>query len=233
MAKNRKKRSAKSKQSVGNARSAKYPALYPLGPIVSVPAAVGSPAGSSFSRYSIGGEAEDSNSEDYEGREVVALEDGSEVAYYDPTAAIEEYADSRASEDSSSTPDDQLAAKSQKTIGGLLVDEGMVLEPDEQRRTTANSASRVVAVPKRGEEEVFAHLEFAVVLPTAAGSVDEAMSHARRHLKRAGLTPSHFLSFDITTHYYLGTFGKRECGWSFLFESKPFSPEPRMEPACT
>lgn len=150
----------------------------------------------------------------YGGRFPVAMEDGTEVVYYDPTEAVEEHA-------GADTP--------QKTLGGLSVDEGTPLEQDEDGKTGANSSGRVLAVPKRGQEEIFAQLNFAVVLPASASDPDEAMGHARRYLKKAGLRPSDFLSFNVTTHYYLAPLGKRECGWSFSFESKPFSVTPQLE----
>lgn len=142
------------------------------------------------------------------GCRVVQLEDGQEVAYYDPTEAVEEHA----------------ASQSTRTLGGLAVDDGELLESDENGRTVSNRSGRVVAVAKRGQEEIFAHLDFPAVLPVSASDPDEAMAHARRYLKQAGLKPGDFLSFDVTTHYYQAALGKRECGWSFSFHSNPFGP---------
>lgn len=153
--------------------------------------------------------------ESFGGRYPVVLDDGREAVYYDPTEAVEEHA-------AASTPP--------KTLGGLAVDEGKVLEQDEHGRTGANRSGKIVAIAKRGQEEVFAHLNFAVVLPAVASDPDEAMAHARRYLKRAGLEARDFLSFNVTTHYYMAPLGKRECGWSFAFESKPFElGAPRLE----
>ncbi len=143
---------------------------------------------------------------EFQGRRAVELEDGREVAYYDPAEAVEEHA----------------AAQSSKTLGGLAVDEGEVLQQDENGQTGANRTGRVVAVAKRGQEEIFAHLDFPAVLSVSAHDPDEAMAHARRYLQRAGLKPGDFLSFNVTTHYYNAPLGKRECGWSFSFHSKPF-----------
>lgn len=151
---------------------------------------------------------------EFTGRSVIAQEDGTEVAYYDPTEAVEEHAASKAK---------------QKEIGGIPVDEGEVLEQDENGKTGANSSGRIVAIPKRGQEEIFSHLDFAAVVPVSADDSHEAMLHVRRYLKRAGLSAGDFLSFSVTTHYYLAPLGKRECGWSFSFESKPFGLFPTLE----
>lgn len=150
----------------------------------------------------------------FDGREIVVLDDGRELAYYDPTEAVEEHHQSKLQ---------------QKTLGGLAIDEGTVLEPDEQGSTGANRSGKVVAIPKIGQEEVFAHLEFQTVAPGAAEDVDSAMHRVREYMERIGLTRKHFQSFTVTTHYYLAPLGKRECGWSFSFESTPFSFFPTVE----
>ena len=140
---------------------------------------------------------------EFRGRSAVELEDGREVAYYDPTEAVEEHAASSAE---------------QKTLGGIAVDQGTPLEP--QDADSARSSARIVAVPMRGQEEPFGQLSFPTVLPVSASDPDEAMAHARRHLKRLGLSPYDFMSFDLTTHSYFGPLGKRVCGWSFSFSSQ-------------
>lgn len=155
------------------------------------------------------------NSAESEGvRFPVELDDGREVVYYDPTEAVEEHA---------------AAKHSPKTLGGLAIDEGEVLEQDEHGRTEANSSGKIIALAKRGEEDPFSYLKFPTVLPVVASTADEAMAHVRRHLKRQGISPKDFLSFNVTTHYYLAPLGKRECGWSFSFEQKPFAMAPRRE----
>lgn len=143
--------------------------------------------------------------ESYAGRKLVQGAEG-EIAYYDPTEAVEEY-----------------AQRGTKSLGGLTVDEGEALPQDEHGQTAANSSGKVVAVPMRGQEEVFAHLDFPVTLNVPASDADEAMGHVRRHLQRRGFSPRDFLSFNVTSHYYMAPLGKRLCGWSFSFESKPFS----------
>lgn len=145
---------------------------------------------------------------DFDGREVVVLDDGRELAYYDPSEAVEEHHRSKIG---------------QKTLGGLAVDEGTVLDADSEGKTGANSVGKVVAIPKLGQEEIFGHLEFPVVVPGAAEDIDSAMHRVREYLEGIGLTRSHFQSFTATTHYYVAPLGKRECGWSFSFESTPFS----------
>jgi len=135
----------------------------------------------------------------FTGRSPVELEDGQEVVYYDPTEAVEEHA---------------VAAES-KSLGGVSVDQGRAI--DSQDADSARSAARIVAVAMRGQEEPFGYLSFPTVLPVSASDPDEAMAHARRHLKRIGLSPYDFMSFDLTTHFYLGPLGKRVCGWSFSF----------------
>lgn len=155
--------------------------------------------------------------QDFTGREELELEDGREAVLYDPSEAVEEW--SRGQEET-------LTIGS--LDGGLQVDSGEPLEQDESGKTRANSSGRIIAVPKRGQEEVFAHLKFPAVLSTSARDVDEAMDHARRQLLRIGLTPADFLSFNITTHYYQAPLGKRECGWSFSFEAKPFGLVPEI-----
>lgn len=144
---------------------------------------------------------------EFQGRSEVILEDGREAALYDPTEAVEEHA---------------ARKRPSKLIGGLEVDEGEVLPQDERGRTEANSSGLVIAVPKRGQEEVFAHLEFPTALSVSADFVGEALEHARRHLSRLGRGPQDFFSFNITTHYYQAPLGKRECGWSFSFEANPY-----------
>lgn len=148
------------------------------------------------------------------GRFPVELEDGREIVYYDPTEAVEEHA---------------AAQKPGKTLGGLEVDEGEILEQDELGRTEANSSGMIVALAKRGQEEPFSHLKFPTVLPAVASTADEAMAHVRRYLKRRRMAPGDFLSFNVTTHYYIAPLGKRECGWSFSFEQKPWAIEPKRE----
>jgi len=155
--------------------------------------------------------------EAFGGREEIELEDGREAALYDPSEAVEEWDRERAETRTIGSLD-----------GGLQVDSGEPLKQDESGRTRANSSGRIIAVPKRGQEEIFAHLKFPAVLPMSAKDVDEAMDHARRQLLRAGLTPADFMSFNITTHYYQAPLGKRECGWSFSFESKPFGLIPEV-----
>ena len=148
------------------------------------------------------------------GRFPVELEDGREIVYYDPTEAVEEHA---------------AGKRPRKTLGGLEVDEGEVLEQDEQGRTEANSSGLIVALAKRGQEDPFSYLKFPTVLQAVASTADEAMAHVRRHLKRKGLSPKDFLSFNVTTHYYLAPLGKRECGWSFSFEQKPWASGLKLE----
>ena len=154
---------------------------------------------------------------DFTGREELELEGDQRAVLYDPSEAVEEWF--REQEETRT-----IGALS----GGLQVDLGEPLEQDESGRTQANSSGRIIAVPKRGQEDVFSHLNFPAVLSVSAGDVDEAMDHARRQLLRAGLTPADFMSFNITTHYYQAPLGKRECGWSFSFESKPFGLIPEV-----
>ena len=148
-----------------------------------------------------------SRRKDFRGRSEVTLENGQEAVLYDPTEAVEEHA---------------AAQRPTKRIGGLEVDEGKALPQDEKGRTEANSSGLVIAVPKRGQEEIFAHLEFHTALPVSADYMGEALEHARRHLSRMGKGPDAFFSFNITTHYYQAPLGKRECGWSFSFETNPY-----------
>jgi len=150
--------------------------------------------------------------EEFQGRRLVDLDDGREAVLYDPTEAVEEWAEEESARKRIGALD-----------GGIEVDQGEVIEQDEDGQTGANSSGTVVAVPKRGQEEIFAQLKFSAVLPVSAGSIDEAMDHARRHLLRAGLSSKDFLSFNMTTHYYQAALGKRECGWSFAFEQRPQS----------
>lgn len=148
--------------------------------------------------------------DEFQGRKAVDLDDGREAVLYDPTEAIEEWAA------------EGVAHKRIGSLdGGVEVDMGEALDQDENGQTGANSSGTVVAVAKRGQEEIFAHLKFSAVLPVSAGTLDEAMDHARRHLLRAGLNSTDFLSFNMTTHYYQAALGKRECGWSFAFEQRP------------
>lgn len=144
---------------------------------------------------------------DFQGRSKVTLENGQEAVLYDPTEAVNEHA---------------AAQKPTRLIGGLRVDEGEVLPQDDRGRTEANSSGTVIAVAKRGQEEIFSHLEFPTKLPVSASYMGEAMEHARRHLSRLGGGPQDFFSFNITTHYYQAPLGKRECGWSFSFETNPY-----------
>lgn len=155
--------------------------------------------------------ASDKKSADYEGRSVVDLGNGEEVAYYDPTAAVEEYTESKGKT---------------KEIGGLKVDEGRKLERTVDGRIKGSKPGRTIAVAKVGEEEPFSFLRFPAVAPRSAGDVDSAMRMARGALRDMGLKSDAFLSFDITTHYYMAALGKRECGWSFTFHIKPFAPVP-------
>lgn len=108
----------------------------------------------------------------------------------------------------------ESTSEESKSLGGLTVDQGKSLDPEEI--ADARIPGKLIAVAKRGQEAVFGHLNLSPVIPVSAADADEAMAHARRYLKRAGITRN-FLSFDLTTHFYLAPLGKRVCGWSFTF----------------
>lgn len=141
----------------------------------------------------------------YEGRSVVKSTNGSEVAYYDPTAAVEEH-----------------FSNTQKTkiLGGLKVDAGRTVDLESEKDRLPGN---VVAVAKNGEEDPFSFLKFPSVAPNSANDANSAMLIARGVLRDNGFKVGDFLSFDVTTHYYYAPLGKKECGWSFTFHNKPFN----------
>lgn len=145
------------------------------------------------------------NGKFYGGRSVVEAADGAEVAYYDPTEAVEEYF---------------AGSKTSKILGGLKVDAG---KPVDLRAAKDRLPGNVVAVAKNGEEEPFDFLKFPSVAPKSADDANSAMLIARGVLRDNGLKVGDFLSFDVTTHYYYAPLGKKECGWSFTFHNKPFN----------